>query len=55
MRQPNVGSLITAGSVFLTLMLVLAGEGFVLAEALHPGTHLLRSHSSLSAMFQAWR
>jgi hypothetical protein len=54
MHHPKGGSLIIAGSVFLALMLVLVGEGFLLGEALHPGTHLLRSHSSLSAMLRAW-
>jgi len=53
MRHRNTRPWLTAGSVFLLLALVATGELLFLTG--RPGTHLLPSHSSLSALFQAWR
>jgi hypothetical protein len=53
MRQRYTGPWITAGSLFLLLALVATDELVLLTS--RPGTHLLPSHSSLSALFRAWR
>jgi hypothetical protein len=53
MRYRNARPWIAAGSVFLLLALLATGELLVLTRP--AGTHLLPAHSSLSALFQAWR
>jgi len=53
MRQRHTGPWIARGSLFLLLALVATGELLFLTS--RPGTHLLPSHSSLSALFRAWR
>jgi hypothetical protein len=53
MRHHNARPWIAAGSVFLLLALVATGELLVLTRP--AGTHLLPAHSSLTALFQAWR
>ena len=53
MRQHHTGRWITAGSLFLLLAVVATGELLLLTS--RPGTHLLPSHYSLSALFRAWR
>jgi hypothetical protein len=51
MRYQGVGPWMKAISAVVVLMVVLVGEGVFLNDNLHPGSHLLRSHSALSAMF----
>ena len=53
MRHRHSGAWIAAGSVFLLLTLVAVGELLLLTN--RPGTHLMPSHSSLNALFRAWR
>jgi hypothetical protein len=52
MRQRHTKPWIAAGSVFLLLALVAMGELLLLTS--RPGTHLLSSHSALSALLRAW-
>jgi hypothetical protein len=53
MRHQKDGRWITAGSVLLLLVAVGGFEILVLTSL--PGTHPLPSHSSISALFRAWR
>jgi hypothetical protein len=52
MRQRHTRPWLTAGSLFLFLALVAAGELLLLTS--RPGTHLLPSSSSLNALFHIW-
>jgi hypothetical protein len=55
MRHHNISPWLSAGPAFLLLALVISCDMLVMTNRLYPGTHLLPSQSSLSALFRSSR